>query len=140
MLSLPKTIEEAYEKAQQSDKRLQNGQSLCLDGIPIAIKDIFCTKGIKTTAGSRILKNFIPPYESTVTEKLLAQGTISLGKTNLDEFAMGASNVTSTYGPVINPWSPGKIGKWEKKLVPGGSSGGSAAAVSGVLCFCCFGN
>lgn len=127
---ITETIEGAYDCALESDRRRWSGEGLALDGIPIAIKDMFCTRGVRTTAGSRILDNFIPPYESTVTGKLLATGTISLGKTNLDEFAMGASNVTSWYGAVVNPWSEGEFGEWERRLVPGGSSGGSAAAVA----------
>jgi aspartyl-tRNA(Asn)/glutamyl-tRNA(Gln) amidotransferase subunit A len=100
---------------------------LPLDGIPIAVKDLFCTKDILTTAGSHILDGFHPPYESTVTEKLWRAGAVMLGKTNLDEFAMGSSNTTSWYGPVENPWRrPGD----NRPLVPGGSSGGSAAAVA----------
>ena len=100
-----------------------------LNGIPIAIKDLFCTKSMPTTAGSKILKDFNPPYESFVTKKLLDQGSIFLGKTNCDEFAMGSANTTSFFGNVINPLS-----KKNKPLVPGGSSGGSAAAVAAKLC------
>ena len=98
-----------------------------LEGIPLAIKDLFCTKGVRTTAGSHILDGFVPPYESTVTGQLWQAGAVCLGKTNLDEFAMGSSNVTSYFGPVVNPWTePGR----DQPLVPGGSSGGSAAAVA----------
>jgi aspartyl-tRNA(Asn)/glutamyl-tRNA(Gln) amidotransferase subunit A len=98
-----------------------------LDGIPLAIKDLFCTEGVLTTAGSHILDGFQPPYESTVTANLWASGAVMLGKTNLDEFAMGSSNMTSYYGPVESPWRrPGD----NRPLVPGGSSGGSAAAVA----------
>jgi aspartyl-tRNA(Asn)/glutamyl-tRNA(Gln) amidotransferase subunit A len=100
-----------------------------LDGIPIAVKDLFCTEGVLTTAGSHILDGFVPTYESTVSAKLRTAGAVMLGKTNLDEFAMGSSNVTSFYGPVRSPWGP----KDGKDLVPGGSSGGSAAAVAGRL-------
>jgi aspartyl-tRNA(Asn)/glutamyl-tRNA(Gln) amidotransferase subunit A len=100
---------------------------LPLDGIPIAVKDLYCTKGVLTTAGSHILDGFHPPYESTVTDKLWQSGAVMLGKANLDEFAMGSSNTTSWYGPVENPWRrPGD----NRPLVPGGSSGGSAAAVA----------
>src|SRR4029077_4071283 len=100
------------------------GEALPLDGIPVAVKDVFCTKGILTTAGSHILDGFHPPYESTVTERLSQAGAVMLGKTNLDEFAMGSSSTTSWYGPVENPWRrPGD----NRPLVPGGSSGGSAA-------------
>lgn len=120
--------EKALAAAQQSDQRIAQNSAGELEGIPLAIKDLFVTKGIRTTAGSKMLYNFIPPYESTVTQKLLDAGAIFLGKTNMDEFAMGSANITSHYGNVINPWSK------EKALVPGGSSGGSAAAVSGHLC------
>ncbi|MDR0968371.1 MAG: Asp-tRNA(Asn)/Glu-tRNA(Gln) amidotransferase subunit GatA [Holosporaceae bacterium] len=120
--------DEALEAAKRSDEKIASGNAGELEGIPLAIKDLFLTKGIKTTAGSRMLENFIPPYESTVTRKLLDAGAVFLGKTNMDEFAMGSANMTSYYGNVVNPWSK------EKKLVPGGSSGGSAAAVAGRLC------
>ncbi|MDR1236524.1 MAG: Asp-tRNA(Asn)/Glu-tRNA(Gln) amidotransferase subunit GatA [Holosporaceae bacterium] len=118
----------ALRAAQQSDRKIANGNVRELEGIPMAIKDLFLTKGIRTTAGSQMLNNFIPPYESTVSEKLLDAGVVFLGKTNMDEFAMGSANLTSYYGSVVNPWSK------DKKLVPGGSSGGSAAAVAGHLC------
>ena len=120
------TPELAEGQARESDRRRGEKSALALEGIPIAIKDIFCTQGVLTTAGSLILRNFIPPYESTVTEKLWDSGAVLLGKTNLDEFAMGSSNDWSAYGAVVSPWS--EFGG--KKLVPGGSSGGSAAAVS----------
>jgi len=121
------TPEHALAMADAADERLALGQALPLDGIPIAIKDLFCTKDILTTAGSHILDGFHPPYESTVTEKLWQAGAVMLGKTNLDEFAMGSSNTTSWYGPVENPWrKPGD----NRPLVPGGSSGGSAAAIA----------
>lgn len=124
------TVSEDYARkaAQISDEKISKGEARYLEGIPLAIKDLFLTKGIRTTAGSRMLYNFTPPYESTVTKKLLESGALFLGKTNMDEFAMGSANITSAYGNVINPWSK------EKKLVPGGSSGGSAAAVAGYLC------
>ena len=93
-----------------------------------AIKDLFCTKGVRTTAGANILGNFVPPYESTVTQNLWDAGAVMLGKTNLDEFAMGSSNETSHFGPVFNPW---RAKNSNANLVPGGSSGGSAAAVAG---------
>jgi aspartyl-tRNA(Asn)/glutamyl-tRNA(Gln) amidotransferase subunit A len=121
------TPERALEMAEAADARLARGEALPLDGIPIAVKDLYCTKGIPTTAASRILGGFHPPYESTVTEKLWRAGAVMLGKTNLDEFAMGSSNTSSFYGPTENPWRrPGD----NRPLVPGGSSGGSAAAVA----------
>jgi aspartyl-tRNA(Asn)/glutamyl-tRNA(Gln) amidotransferase subunit A len=121
------TPERALAMADAADRRLARGEGLPLDGIPVAVKDVFCTKDIPTTAGSHILDGFRPPYESTVTEKLWQAGAVMLGKTNLDEFAMGSSNTTSWYGPVENPWRrPGD----NRPLVPGGSSGGSAGAVA----------
>jgi aspartyl-tRNA(Asn)/glutamyl-tRNA(Gln) amidotransferase subunit A len=121
------TPERALAMADAADQRLAHGEALPLDGIPISVKDLFCTKDILTTAGSHILDGFRPPYESTVTEKLWQAGAIMLGKTNLDEFAMGSSSTTSWYGPTENPWRrPGD----NRPLVPGGSSGGSAAAVA----------
>jgi aspartyl-tRNA(Asn)/glutamyl-tRNA(Gln) amidotransferase subunit A len=133
------TPERALEMAAASDERLAHGEALPLDGIPLAIKDLFCTKGVLTTAASHILDGFTPPYESTVTQKLWAAGAVMLGKTNLDEFAMGSSTTTTHYGPVRSPWS-----RWSgidpifkdrfildnRPLVAGGSSGGSAAAVA----------
>ena len=120
--------DEAISAARKADERIASGDARDLEGIPLGIKDLFLTKGILTTAASRMLYNFIPPYESTVTQKLLESGAVFLGKTNMDEFAMGSANITSYYGRVINPWSR------DKKLVPGGSSGGSAAAVAAHLC------
>ncbi|MBL8639100.1 MAG: Asp-tRNA(Asn)/Glu-tRNA(Gln) amidotransferase subunit GatA [Alphaproteobacteria bacterium] len=125
---ITETAEQAVAAAAESDARIAKGEMRTLEAIPIAMKDLFCTKDIKTTAGSHILGNFIPPYESTVSQKLMDSGTISIGKANLDEFAMGGSNTTSYYGPVENPWRSEKFP--DKKLVPGGSSGGSAAAVA----------
>lgn len=122
------TPEKALETAETADKNYQNGTNRALEGIPLGIKDLFCTKGIRTTACSRIIDNFVPPYESTVTQKLLDAGASFLGKLNLDEFAMGGSNETSHFGAVINPWSK------QTPLVPGGSSGGSAAAVAAKMC------
>ncbi len=116
----------ALEQATASDARYSKGESRLLDGIPIAMKDLFCTEGVQTTASSHILEGFIPPYESTVSGNLKHDGAVMLGKTNLDEFAMGSSNTTSYFGNVINPWKTGD----GKDLVPGGSSGGSAAAVA----------
>jgi aspartyl-tRNA(Asn)/glutamyl-tRNA(Gln) amidotransferase subunit A len=124
---ITETPDLAIKAAKISDKRLQNGQAGALEGLPIGIKDLFCTKNVKTTAGSKILHNFIPSYESTVTQNLWDAGAIMLGKLNLDEFAMGSSNLTSAYGPVINPWQRSYD---TKPLVPGGSSGGSGAAVA----------
>jgi aspartyl-tRNA(Asn)/glutamyl-tRNA(Gln) amidotransferase subunit A len=124
---ITETPERALAMAAQSDERLARAEARALDGIPIAVKDLFCTKGVLTTAASHILDGFTPPYESTVTEKLWRAGGVMLGKTNLDEFAMGSSSTTSHYGPVENPWRrPGD----NRPLVPGGSSGGSAAAVA----------
>ena len=121
------TPERALAMADAADERRVRGAASPLDGIPIAVKDLFCTKGVLTTAGSHILDGFHPPYESTVTERLWQAGAVMLGKANLDEFAMGSSNTTSWYGPVENPWRrPGD----NRPLVPGGSSGGSAAAVA----------
>ncbi|MCC6597301.1 MAG: Asp-tRNA(Asn)/Glu-tRNA(Gln) amidotransferase subunit GatA [Alphaproteobacteria bacterium] len=117
----------ALSQADNSDKRRAKGDKAgLLEGIPLAIKDLFCTDNVQTTAASNILKGFIPPYESTVTRKLFDDGAVMLGKANLDQFAMGSSNTTSAFGNVINPWR----GDDGRDLVPGGSSGGSAAAVA----------
>ena len=117
----------AKAMADESDKRIARGDARPLEGLPLAIKDLFCTNGVRTTAASHILEPFVPTYESTVTQKLWNDGAVMLGKVNLDEFAMGSSNETSYFGPVENPWrKPGD----NKSRVPGGSSGGSAAAVS----------
>jgi aspartyl-tRNA(Asn)/glutamyl-tRNA(Gln) amidotransferase subunit A len=124
---LVETPERALAAAKASDERMAKGKALPLDGIPLAIKDLFCTEGVETTAASKILKGFLPVYESTVTAKLWANGAAMLGKTNLDEFAMGSSNITSAYGHVESPWR--RAGD-NRPLVPGGSSGGSAAAVA----------
>ncbi|MBN8531272.1 MAG: Asp-tRNA(Asn)/Glu-tRNA(Gln) amidotransferase subunit GatA, partial [Alphaproteobacteria bacterium] len=122
------TPEIALKAAKESDARLAQGAPAGkMEGVPVAVKDLFCTKGVQTTAGSKMLKGFIPPYESTVSAKLLASGGVMLGKTNMDEFAMGSSNTTSHFGNVINPW---KRKGDATDLVPGGSSGGSAAAVA----------
>ncbi len=121
------TPEQALKMAEQSDKRLKNGEAGLLEGLPIGVKDLFCTEGIRTTAGSKMLNTFIPPYESTVTKNLWQAGAVHLGKLNNDEFAMGSSNETSHFGAVINPW---KRQGDNVDLVPGGSSGGSAAAVA----------
>ena len=128
---LVETPERALADADASDARRARGEVLPLDGVPLAIKDLFCTKGIRTTAASRILGDFTPTYESTVTSQLWRDGAVMLGKLNLDEFAMGSSNETSAFGPVKNPWR--RTGD-TAVLVPGGSSGGSAAAVAARLC------
>jgi aspartyl-tRNA(Asn)/glutamyl-tRNA(Gln) amidotransferase subunit A len=122
------TAENALAQAQKADAALAAGEHGALTGIPLAIKDLFCTEGVRTTAGSNILSPFVPPYESTVTANLLRDGAVFLGKTNMDEFAMGSSNMTSAYGPVENPWKRRQDDT--AVLVPGGSSGGSAAAVA----------
>src|SRR5688572_5178918 len=124
---ITETPEQARAMAKASDARRAKGSAGLLEGIPLAIKDLFCTEGVLTTAGSHILDGYKPQYESTVTAKLWAAGAVMLGKTNLDEFAMGSSNMTSYYGPVESPW---KRRGDNRKLVPGGSSGGSAAAVA----------
>jgi aspartyl-tRNA(Asn)/glutamyl-tRNA(Gln) amidotransferase subunit A len=125
------TPERARAMAQASDARLAKGEGGPLEGLPLAIKDLFCTEGVRTTACSHILDNFVPPYESTVTANLWRNGAVLVGKTNADEFAMGSSNETSYYGPVVSPWR--RRGA-QTKLVPGGSSGGSAAAVAARVC------
>jgi len=124
---ITETPEKAVEAATKSDEKLAKGEAGLMEGIPIAIKDLFCTKGTLTTAASHILDGFTPEYESTVSANLWAEGAVMLGKANLDEFAMGSSNETSYYGNVVNPW---RRKKDDQPLVPGGSSGGSASAVS----------
>lgn len=119
------TESQAIEQAQAADKLLSTGQANNLTGIPLAHKDIFCTKDIRSSCGSKMLDNFVAPYNATVVEKMATEGMVMLGKTNMDEFAMGSSNETSYYGPVKNPW--------DVRCVPGGSSGGSAAAVAAQL-------
>ena len=121
----------ALQQAHKADAALAKGDHRALTGIPLAVKDLFCTEGVRTTAASLILKPFIPPYESTVTANLLNDGAVFLGKTNLDEFAMGSSNMTSAFGPVENPWK--RRQDQNAILVPGGSSGGSASAVAARL-------
>ncbi|MGB6734020.1 MAG: Asp-tRNA(Asn)/Glu-tRNA(Gln) amidotransferase subunit GatA [Xanthobacteraceae bacterium] len=125
------TPERAREMARAADARLAKGGGGPLEGLPLGIKDLFCTTGVRTTACSHILDDFVPTYESTVTANLWRDGAVLLGKTNNDEFAMGSSNETSHFGPVVSPWR--RRGS-DAKLVPGGSSGGSAAAVAAGLC------
>jgi aspartyl-tRNA(Asn)/glutamyl-tRNA(Gln) amidotransferase subunit A len=125
------TPELARKMAGNSDERLAKGRGGPLEGLPLGIKDLFCTDGVRTTACSHILENFVPSYESTVTTNLWRDGAVMLGKLNCDEFAMGSSNETSHFGPVVSPWR--RRGA-DTKLVPGGSSGGSAAAVAAHLC------
>jgi aspartyl-tRNA(Asn)/glutamyl-tRNA(Gln) amidotransferase subunit A len=125
------TPDRAIAMAKASDQRRARGEAGPLEGASIGVKDLFCTEGVRTTAASKILGDFVPPYESTVTAQLWRDGAVMLGKLNLDEFAMGSSNETSAFGPVVNPWR----GRGSNKpLTPGGSSGGSAAAVAADLC------
>ena len=121
----------AMEQAKAADTRIATGDAAALTGIPLGIKDLFCTKGVNSQAASNILKDFKPEYESTVTTKLWSEGAVMLGKLNMDEFAMGSSNETSAYGPAISPWR--RKGS-DAALTPGGSSGGSASAVSADIC------
>jgi aspartyl-tRNA(Asn)/glutamyl-tRNA(Gln) amidotransferase subunit A len=124
---ITETPERALDDADAADARIQAGEAAPMTGMPIAQKDLFCTEGVKTTAASKILGGFTPPYESTVSGKLKADGAVLLGKANLDEFAMGSANITSAAGPVTNPWTPDDA---PAPLTPGGSSGGSAALVA----------
>jgi len=126
-----KTPEIAMERAATADARLAAGDAPAMCGLPIGIKDLFCTEGVPSQAGSRILEGFLPEYESTVSQKLADAGAVMLGKLNMDEFAMGSSNETSVYGNAVNPW---RRGNDDTALTPGGSSGGSAAAVAADLC------
>jgi aspartyl-tRNA(Asn)/glutamyl-tRNA(Gln) amidotransferase subunit A len=125
------TPEVALAMARASDARIASGEAGALEGVPLGIKDLFCTEGVRTTAGSKILGNFKPTYESTVTANLWRDGAVMLGKLNMDEFAMGSSNENSAFGPVINPW---RNRGSNQALTPGGSSGGSATAVAAELC------
>ncbi len=126
-----KTPELALERAKAADARIQAGNAPDMCGLPIGIKDLFCTKGVPSQAASRILEGFTPEYESTVSQKLEDAGAVMLGKLNMDEFAMGSSNETSVYGNAVNPW---RRGNDDAQLTPGGSSGGSASAVAADLC------
>jgi aspartyl-tRNA(Asn)/glutamyl-tRNA(Gln) amidotransferase subunit A len=134
---ITETPELALERAKDSDEKFLSNSHRKLEGIPMAVKDLFCTKGVRTTAASRILENYIPPYESTVTQKLSDAGYVMLGKTNMDEFAMGSTNTTSYFGSVINPF---KKKNDNRNLVPGGSSGGSSAALAGEMCMAATGS
>src|ERR1035437_2320797 len=124
--------EEALAAAAKADAVIKNGEIKPLTGIPIALKDIVCTKGIPTTCGSHILHNFVPPYDATVVEKLRDAGAVFVGKANMDEFAMGSSTETSYFGPTHNPW--------DLERIPGGSSGGSATAVAADECIASIGS
>ena len=125
------TPEKAMDMARAADARIARGEAGPLEGAPLGVKDLFCTEGVRTTAASKILGDFKPTYESTVTSQLWRDGAVMLGKLNLDEFAMGSTNETSAFGPVANPW---RATGSNQTLVPGGSSGGSAAAVAADLC------
>ena len=126
------TEKEALEQAQKADKRIRQGESDPLTGIPLGIKDVICTKGIPTTCSSKMLKDFKPPFDATVMEKLYQQGAVMLGKLNMDEFAMGSSTENSAFFSTRNPW--------DLKRIPGGSSGGSAAAVAARTCVASLGS
>ncbi|CAN5272848.1 hypothetical protein BH11PSE2_BH11PSE2_12930 [soil metagenome] len=125
------TPEKALAMARASDARLAAGEGGALEGAPLGIKDLFCTEGVRSTAASKIIGSFVPTYESNVTSRLWRDGAVMLGKLNMDEFAMGSSNETSAFGPVTSPW---KSAGSNQPLTPGGSSGGSAAAVAADLC------
>ena len=125
------TADRAREMAKASDARIAKGDGGAIEGVPLGIKDLFCTQGVQSTAGSHILEGFVPTYESSVSANLWRDGAVMLGKLNMDEFAMGSSNETSYFGPVINPW---RAKGGNSKLTPGGSSGGSSAGVAALLC------
>jgi len=130
------TPDKAREMARAADEHIAKGEAAGMTGIPVGVKDLFCTRDVQTTAGSHILEGFMPPYESTVTSNLWRNGAVMLGKLNLDEFAMGSSNETSYFGPAINPW---RATGQDAKLVPGGSSGGSSSAVAARAALCATG-
>ncbi|WP_367364620.1 Asp-tRNA(Asn)/Glu-tRNA(Gln) amidotransferase subunit GatA [Candidatus Tisiphia endosymbiont of Nedyus quadrimaculatus] len=135
---ITETTDIALEQAKIADQNYHNGIARPLEGIPIAVKDLFCTKGVRTTAASKILSNFVPTYESTVSKNVRDHGTIMLGKANMDEFAMGSANITSYFGNVISPWKA--VDAPTTPVVPGGSSGGSSAAVSSFLAMAALGS
>ncbi len=135
---ITETTDTALEKAKIADQNYHRGIEKSLEGIPISVKDVFCTKGILTTAGSKMLSNFIPTYESTISKKVQDHGAIMLGKTNMDEFAMGSANITSYFGNVISPWKA--IDAPTTPIVPGGSSGGASASVSAFLAMAALGS
>ena len=114
---ITETFDVARSQAKQADANYANGAARKLEGIPVAVKDLFCTKGVRTTAASRMLEKFVPPYESTVSQNIADNGTVMIGKANMDDSAMGSSNTTSYFGNVISPWKAKNI---DKDLVPGG--------------------
>jgi aspartyl-tRNA(Asn)/glutamyl-tRNA(Gln) amidotransferase subunit A len=128
---ITETPDVALSQSSESDRRISQKRARPLEGVPVTFKDNYCTKGIRTTAGSRILSNFVPPYESFVTKKLLDAGAVCLGKTNMDEFGMGSSTETSFFGPTLNPRG---LALGRNNVSPGGSSGGAAAAVAAEMC------